>query len=42
MSFIKLVGLNLVMIKLVSSTNKIHLDLLLLSLIRVIFVISLI
>jgi hypothetical protein len=42
MSYIKLAGLDLVMILLVSSANKIHLDLLLLSLVLVIFVISLI
>ena len=42
MSFIKLVGLELAMIRLVSSANKIHLNLLLLALVLVIFVISLI
>jgi len=42
MSFIKLVGMDLVMILLVSSANKVHLDLMLLSLVLVIFVISLI
>jgi len=41
-SFIKLVGLDLLIIKFVSSTNKIHLHLLLLSLELAIFVISLI
>jgi len=42
MSFIKLVGFGLVVIRLVSSANKIYLDSLLLSLVFVIFVISLI
>jgi len=42
MFFIKLVGFGLVVIGLVSSTNKTNLNLLLLSLVSVIFVISLI
>ena len=41
MSFIKLIGLGLVMIRFVSSGNKTNLDLLLVSLVLVIFVISL-
>jgi len=39
MSFIKFVVLDLVMMKIVSSANKIHLELLLLSLVLVIFII---
>jgi hypothetical protein len=42
MSFVRLVGFGLVMIRLVSSTNTAYLDLLLLYLVFVIFVISLI
>ena len=42
MSFIKLVGFGLVMIRILSSANKTNLDLLLLSLVFVIIIISLI
>jgi len=42
MSFIKLVGFGLVIIRLVSSANKVNVDLLLLSLVIIIFIILLI